>query len=220
MVGTGSITLPMRVTLLGALLCTGACGYVKRDDFESEVARLRQEMSAGDAQLSAELRALDERMMARMESLEIGLQDLEDEFGARVERLETSLRVHAPVHFGFDDARLESDQVEVLDRLATVLKEFYPEAVLTVEGFTDPSGSAAYNLRLGKARADQVAGYLVSQGGLMPEQIRTVSYGESADRQVIPGAAGPGAAGRENRRAVIVIDHPTAASQAELATQQ
>ena len=138
---------------------------------------------------------------------------------ARVERLETSLRVHAPVHFGFDDARLERDQVEVLERLASVLKDHYPEAVLTVEGFTDPAGSAEYNMRLGKARAEEVRSYLIAQG-LMGHQVRAVSYGESADRQVIPGAAGPGAAGRENRRAVIVIDHPDAAALQQMVTEQ
>jgi peptidoglycan-associated lipoprotein len=218
MVGSPITTLPFRATLLGALLLAGACGYVKRDDFESEVARLREEMAAGDAQVSAEVRDLEARMASRMEALEGGLRDLESEFGARVERLETSLRVHAPVHFGFDDSRLESGQTAVLDRLASVLKEYYPEAVLTVEGFTDPSGSAAYNLRLGKARADEVRSFLVSRGGLSPDQIRTVSYGESADRQIIPGAAGPNDAGRQNRRAVIVIDHPNAAAMAELTT--
>jgi peptidoglycan-associated lipoprotein len=220
MVGTPPVTnLPLRITLLSALLTTGACGYVKRDDFESEVARLRQEMSSGDARVSGEVTALERRMAARMASLEVGLQDLEDEFGARVERLETSLRVHAPVHFGFDDARLEGDQVAVLERLASVLKDHYPEAVLTVEGFTDPAGSAAYNLRLGQARAEEVRSYLITQG-LTDDQVRAVSYGESADRQVIPGAAGPGNAGRENRRAVIVIDHPDAAARANVATEQ
>ena len=218
MVGSPITTLPFRLTLLGALLFTGACGYVKRDDFESEVARLREEMASGDAQVSAEVRDLETRMASRMEALEVGLQDLESEFGARVERLETSLRVHAPVTFGFDESRLDPDQTPVLERLASVLREHYPEAVLTVEGFTDPSGSAQYNLRLGKARADEVASFLVSQGGISPNQIRTVSYGESADRQIIPGAAGPGAAGRENRRAVIVIDHPNAANMAEITT--
>jgi outer membrane protein OmpA-like peptidoglycan-associated protein len=219
MVGTPVTTLPIRATLLGALLFTGACGYVKRDDFESEVARLRQEMSAGDARVSAEVTALERRMEARMESLDVALRDLEDEFGARVERLETSLRVHAPVHFGFDDASLRDDQVEVLERLAYVLMENYPEAVLTVEGFTDPAGSAEYNLRLGRARAEEVRSHLIAYG-VMEDQVRAVSYGESADRQVIPGAAGPGNAGRENRRAVVVIDHPDAARMADLTTQQ
>lgn len=56
-----------------------------------------------------------------------------------------------------------------------------------------------------------------SDGGLSVDRIRTVSYGEAPDRLVIPSAAGPGAAGRENRRAVIVFDHPVARHR--LATQ-
>jgi peptidoglycan-associated lipoprotein len=214
----GSVTPFLRASLLGALVLTSACSYVKRDDFDSEMARLRQEMASGDQQVSAEVRALEARMESRMESLDVALRDLEDEFGARVERLETSLRVHAPIHFGFDDSRLESDQVAVLDRMASVLKENYPQALLTVEGFTDPSGSAAYNLRLGQARAEEVRSYLITSGGLAQGQVRAVSYGEAVDRQVIPGAAGPGSEGRENRRAVIVIDHPDAATMQEMVT--
>jgi peptidoglycan-associated lipoprotein len=91
-----------------------------------------------------------------------------------------------------------------------VLSEYYPEALITVEGFTDPSGSAAYNLRLGQARADNVRGYLVTQSGLSDGQVRSVSYGEDTSRLVRPGAQGPGMEGRENRRVVIVIDHPDA----------
>lgn len=219
MVGTPIAPLPFRISVLGALLFTGACGYVKRDDFDSEVARLRQEMAAGDERVASDVRALEVRMEQRMDALDIALRDVEDEFGARVERLESSLRVHAPVHFAFDQASLGSDQVAVLDRLAAVLQEYYPEALVTVEGFTDPAGSAEYNLRLGKLRAEEVRSYLVTRGGLRDGQIRAVSYGEATDRQVVPGAAGPGNAGRENRRAVIVIDHPDAEAMRQMVTQ-
>jgi hypothetical protein len=38
-------------------------------------------------------------------------------------------------------------------------------------------------------------------------QVKSVSYGESRNRQVVPGAKGPGDAGLENRRVALVIDH-------------
>jgi peptidoglycan-associated lipoprotein len=192
MVGTPVTTLPVRLTLLGTLLFAGACGYVKRDDFETEVARLRQEMSDGDARVSSEVREVEARMAARMEAVENGLQDLEDEFGVRFERLETSLRVHAPVHFGFDESRLAGDEVVVLERIASVLNEYYPEALLTVEGFTDPSGSAEYNLRLGKARADAVRSVLIERGGLAPDRNRQLRR--------VRGPAGDSGGGRTGRR--------------------
>jgi hypothetical protein len=34
-----------------------------------------------------------------------------------------------------------------------------------------------------------------------------VSYGEVGNRQVVPGAHGPGDTGVENRRVTLVIDH-------------
>jgi len=43
-------------------------------------------------------------------------------------------------------------------------------------------------------------------GGLPATQVRAVSYGEAADRLVLPTARGPGEPGLENRRVVMVID--------------
>lgn len=95
----------------------------------------------------------------------------------------------------------------MLDRFAGVVKEFYPQALITVEGFADPIGSASYNLRLGKRRAEAVQQHLVGTGALQSDRVRTVSYGEARDRQVVPGAGGPGTKGTENRRVALVIDY-------------
>jgi peptidoglycan-associated lipoprotein len=211
--------LSLRTVLLGALVLSGGCHYVKRGDFDTEVARIRQDMANGDQRVAGQVSALDAKMDARMRTLEQGLRDFEDEFGARVDRIEGSLRVQAPIHFEFDDASIESDQLPVLERLASVLKEYYPDALVTVEGFTDPAGSRAYNLKLGQKRAEQVREWLVTAGGLSAAQVRAVSYGEESARVIVPGANGPGEVGRENRRAVIVIDHPDAGAARRAVTE-
>jgi peptidoglycan-associated lipoprotein len=105
----------------------------------------------------------------------------------------------------------------VLDRFATVVKEYYPGALVTVEGFTDPAGTAAYNRRLGQQRAEAVKEYLGSAGGFEATTLKAVSYGESRNRQVVPGAKGPGDTGLENRRVALVIDHAAIATD-QLAT--
>ncbi len=87
--------------------------------------------------------------------------------------------------------------------------------MLTVEGFADPAGSRAYNEQLGMRRAEAVRDYLSSNGTLTNASIRTVSYGEVRDRQVVPGAQGPGDAGLENRRVALVIDYASADSMAQ-----
>lgn len=195
-------------------LMAGACAHVSQDDFQAEVAdiraELRAEMQAGDEAVESRLSGRMDEMAQQMSRLESQLRSLEEELDVQVERLETSLRVHTPVHFGFDSAELDQDGREVLDRLAGVLNEYYPTAMITVEGFTDPAGSQAYNLQLGQRRADAVRGWLVTDGLLPESQVRAVSYGEDTSRLVRPGEAGPGLTGRENRRVVVVIDHPGA----------
>jgi peptidoglycan-associated lipoprotein len=204
-------TLVLRTAFLGALLATAGCHYVKQDDLDAELARVRQEMRTGDDRVSGQVAALDAKTEQRMRALETNLRSIAEEFGARIERIEGSLRIETPITYDFDKADLEPSELPVLERMASILKEKYPDALLTVEGFTDPAGSAAYNLKLGMKRAETVRDYLVSSAGMPREQVRAVSYGESPDRLVTKRAQGPGDIGRENRRAVIVIDMPGAA---------
>ena len=103
----------------------------------------------------------------------------------------------------------------MLERFAGVVKEHYPNATITVEGFADPAGSAAFNQRLGMRRAEAVAGYLSGQGALDASFIRAVSYGEARNRQIVPGAQGPGEQGVENRRVALVIDYASQTSATE-----
>jgi peptidoglycan-associated lipoprotein len=191
----------------GAML---GCAHVKQDQFDATIAQIRTEVQEGDAAVDSRVDGLADRtsaIEARMVELEGELSDMEERFNVRIDRLEESIRFNVPVHFGFDDAEVRETDRAVLDRFEGVVQSYYPGALVTVEGFTDPAGSAAYNLKLGQARADAVRGYLVEDTGLMGEQVRAVSYGEAAERLVRPEAKGPGAEGQENRRVVLVIDH-------------
>lgn len=200
----------------GVILFGTACHHVGEDEFRSEVDALRQEMAEGDQAVAQRVDAVDSRVddvEARLDAVESQLSSLQDEFDMQIERLEDALRVHVPVNFAFDDDRIETSQTAVLDRIGSVLMEYYPGAILTVEGLTDPAGSAAYNMRLGQRRAEAVRSYMVDRVGWQEGRIRAVSYGESQDRLVDPDAQGPGETGRVNRRAVIVIESAQNANQ-------
>jgi peptidoglycan-associated lipoprotein len=189
-----------RGTLLaGALLAAmtlGACApKVTRDQFNTEVAKLREEMQAGDKANSD-----------RIDALEKDLQSFRSEYQVSMERMQGMLKFNVPVHFEFDRAELREGDRPLLDRFAGVVKEHYPNAVITVEGFADPVGSTRYNQRLAQRRAESVKSYLVSSGGLGDANLRTVSYGEARNRQVVQGAGGPGE-GLENRRVALVVDY-------------
>jgi peptidoglycan-associated lipoprotein len=201
-------------------LLAGCAPKVTRKDFDSEVARLREEMQSGDKQLGARIDStaqLAAEHQRRLDGLEKELQAMRQEFAVTIERTKGLLKIDVTVHFHFDRADLRDSDRAVLDRFATVVHQYYPDALVTVEGFTDPAGSAAYNRRLGRRRADAVRAYLAGTGKLTDPQLRSVSYGEARDRQVVPGAKGPGPAGLENRRVALVVDYAAADSTGRVA---
>lgn len=213
-VGTG------RRAVLGlvAAVVTSGCAHVNRDELHAELDQIRVEIRQGDEQLGTEIRNLEQRMESTIASLERDLRALHGEFEVAVDRFESAIRFSAPVHFAFDDATVRDADRVILDRFADVVRGFYGDALITVEGFTDPSGSVEYNRRLGEARATSVMEYLAG-AGIPTSRMRAVSYGADPDRQVNPGAQGPGEVGWQNRRVAMVIDFSGAMGTPPLALQ-
>jgi len=185
---------------------TAGCAHVGQDQLDAEVAALRAEIESTTSDTNRRTEERLAQVEARLEGLARGLSQLESEFDVTVQRLEAAVRFDMPVYFAFDRADLRPEDLPVLNRFAGVVSEYYPDALLTVEGFTDPSGPAAYNLALGKLRAEAVQRHLIETEKFSPEHVRAVSYGEDLSRLVAPGQAGP-EAGWENRRVVLVIEH-------------
>lgn len=214
MSGMNSMTQGARsLMILGGLgLAVGlsACAHVNEDDLNTQLADLREEMQQGDEANSQEIGQVDQRvgdLEGRLGDLEQEIQSLEQDFNTTVQRLETALRFSTPVHFGFDETEIRPEDEEYLDRFASVVEEYYSDAIVTVEGFTDPAGSEAYNQQLGQQRADAVRSYLTDNAGMTGDRIRAVSYGENTERLIDPQASGPGDTGMSNRRVVLVIDN-------------
>jgi peptidoglycan-associated lipoprotein len=203
-----------------ALLAVGGCAHVNRDDLATELDGIRAEFRQGDqaveSRLAAEIEGVESRLETRLASLQSDLRALEGEFDVAMERFESAIRFSAPVHFAFDDATVRPADRPVLDRFAEVVRGYYGDATITVEGFTDPAGSVEYNLRLGQRRAEGVVQYLAS-AGLPAERMRAVSYGEDSSRLIVPGAQGPMESGWQNRRVVMVIDLGSSTSQPTVA---
>ncbi len=199
-------------------LSASACAHVTPEQLDTQLATLRDDMNQkieqGDQQTASQLGGRLDDVESRVSRLQSDLNDLSQKFDVTVQKLETALQFDMPVYFEFDQADLLPKGRDVLQRFSQVAQEYYPGALVTVEGFTDSSGSQEYNQRLGMRRADAVKAFLVEQG-MSGENIRTVSYGESSQRIVADGQHGPGTSGWENRRVVIVIDH---ASQSSAAT--
>lgn len=201
------------VAAIAVVPSTTGCAHVKREEMQTELDRVRQElrdeMRSEDRRLGDRIDGLEERvdgLTGRVDELEERLDSFREEFDVTIQRLEGAIAFNVPVHFDYDSARIRDGDREVLERFAAVVADYYPDALVTVEGFTDPAGSAAYNQELGRRRAEAVKSYLVANSGLPADRLRTVSYGEARERLVRPGAQGPGEEGLENRRVSLVID--------------
>lgn len=199
--------------LLLGLVALAGCGYAKRTDMDAQMAQLRQdmqsEMQTGDQALTGRITTLDGRVSGletRAAALEQELRTMRTEFDTSIEQLKSMLSFNVPVNFDYDSDALRDMDRSVLRKFASVVKAYYSNAVVTVEGFTDPAGSRAYNTELGRQRAESVKAFLVTEG-LQDNAVRVVSYGETVERQVVQGAQGPGAEGQPNRRVSLVIDY-------------
>ena len=208
-----TLKLNSKLGLVAALAVAGsagACKTVSPDDMDASLSALRaemqQEMASGDEAVANDAANKFADMERRFAALERDLQQMERDFEVSIARLEDELRFNVPVYFAFDDATVESDDQELLARFANVAQKYYPDALVTVEGFTDSSGDENYNLWLGEERSKAVAEYLVSSTAMTEDGVKVVSYGEDTRRLVSEGW-GPGTEGWENRRVVLVIDH-------------
>ena len=64
-----------------------------------------------------------------------------------------------------------------LEKIARTIAA-HPDAQVTIEGHTDDSGAASYNLELSQKRANAVMTYLVQELGVNPAGLSAVGYGE------------------------------------------
>ncbi|RON12889.1 OmpA family protein [Pseudomonas frederiksbergensis] len=96
------------------------------------------------------------------------------------------------VHFQFDSAKLTPADKDVLNTIATRLKQESSSTQLTVTGHTDSVGSDAYNQKLSDRRAHSVVEYLISQGVPRSSFVTVTGAGESqpvADNKTADGRA-------------------------------
>jgi len=190
---TSQRALSYAVVATLSIAMSGCQGYVKRAEFDSTIA---------------ELRAADQKQQSQIDALTQEMHQKFADYDTRITQAEGRIRVDAVSHFAFNDASLRDEDKPLLDDFAKVISTRFPQSMVTVEGFADAAGSKRYNLNLGEKRASAVRQYLVDNGHLTADQVRAVSYGEAANRQVVKGKWGDGA--EANRRVTLVVDFPGA----------
>jgi NitT/TauT family transport system substrate-binding protein len=93
------------------------------------------------------------------------------------------------IEFPVNGEILDNDAKALIDReFVSIAKEF-SGARIRIEGNTDNTGNAAYNVALSKRRAQAVANYLVKEYGFDPNRFIIVGNGpEKAIRDGVVGS--------------------------------
>lgn len=104
------------------------------------------------------------------------------------------------VHFAVSKDTLTKDEKAKLDQVATQVGTM-PRYFITVEGFTDQTGSSSYNDTLSRERANQVISYLVGAHDVPVYRIHMVGLG---DQKLIDDGKGKEAR-KESRRVEITV---------------
>lgn len=103
--------------------------------------------------------------------------------------------------FDYDRTELRSASQDDLQKLGELIRR-NPGATFRIEGHTDASGGAAYNLDLSLRRAEAVKAWLVQNLGIDPARIETIGFG--AEKLIVPADKSIDEQ-QPNRRVEIVI---------------
>lgn len=113
-----------------------------------------------------------------MDRQEAALREQLQGSGVQVKREGNTIELIMPgnITFGTDRSEIRSDFYNVLDSVATVLREF-DQTAIKVSGHTDSTGADTYNQTLSEERANSVSGYLINRN-IVRGRVQAVGYGE------------------------------------------
>lgn len=151
----------------------------------------------------------DQRSQARLDAREAEIRKLQEKLDAKPSD-RGSVITFGDVLFDVNKADLKPAAFGNIRSLAEFLQQ-HPERQVLIEGFTDNTGSDAYNLDLSQRRADSVRHALVRQGVDM-RRISTQGFGKA---HPVSDNSTP-ASRAMNRRVEVTISHDASPVQQRL----
>ena len=160
-------------------------------DNQKEVAALQQAGQDREDRMST-FSALAQEALVRAEAAEklaVGTLISENVFSEQ------------SIPFAFNSAGLSAEAKAAIDSVVNRLVEANENVYIEVQGFTDSSGTDAYNMKLGKKRARAVLRYLYETHHIPLHRMRTYSYGEA--NPLVPNDTRENR--MKNRRVAIIV---------------
>lgn len=187
-------TLKILLIIAVSIALTG-CTFVFQKGRRSDIRKI-EELSRQLDELKQTEKLLRDRLSKEIEDKQV-----------RLEMMEKGLVITfvADILFDSGKAKIKDEGYQVLDKVATVLRENVPQHNVGIEGHTDnqPIKFSGWksNWELSAARALSVLHYLTDEKGISPERVSAIGYGEYR-----PVATNDTKEGRQlNRRVEIVI---------------
>jgi outer membrane protein OmpA-like peptidoglycan-associated protein len=176
---------------------------------QADALALKHEKAALESEMT--------QMRSELFTMEESLQELHSEKRDLGVRLEEALShvaetrqsargfvVNLPdILFSVNAAALKPEAQRAIAKLAGILLVI-PDLRVVIEGHTDSRGSADYNIKLSRRRAERVMGYLVEEGIAME---RLGAFGFGLVRPVSDNESAQGRA-RNRRVEIIIIEEP------------
>ncbi|MEO6740398.1 MAG: OmpA family protein [Chthoniobacteraceae bacterium] len=125
-------------------------------------------------------------------AIQVAGQDVDGILNGLTNGTGASRRLSLPgnLTFGYDSADVSNDGRIELDKIAEALKKFLGSdigtATYTIEGHTDPTGSAEYNQKLSERRAESVRAWFVVNMNVPPDHVKTAGYGATRPAEGVP----------------------------------
>lgn len=171
----------------------------------AELGNVTREHSQKIATLDTGVKQADSKAQQAMQTGQ-GAQNTANKAVGQVSELDTKFQnrnhyvslTQQEVRFKFNSAKLDDASKGVLDQIAQQIKQ-NPDAILEMEGHTDATGSAGYNMQLGQKRLQAVVRYLVIEQDVPMNRISDLSFGEEK-----PLASNRTREGRAQNRSVVV----------------
>jgi len=196
-----------RAALAGLVAVTvmSGVGCVTKRQFRENVESVDGRMSSVESGVEANEKRIQD-LRSETDS-KVGAVDekagraLQAEKAAKGRLLWTVTLTDDAAKFGFNQYKLGPDSQQALDDLAAKVKGYDKAVYLEIEGHTDSTGEASYNMMLGEKRAEAVRNYLNMSGGIPLHAMNIISYGET--QPVADNATKDGRA--QNRRVVVKV---------------
>jgi len=178
-----------RFVLAGSLLCLlGATGCATKGFVRGELESMRSEMRAGDEHLLSEIQDVENSASEALARADMAFDHAGSARDLALGNAGFEEIDSYEVSFGFDSANLSHDAIAMLDQAAIAISA-NPATLVDVYGFTDASGSAAYNIALGQKRAEAVMRHLVARTPGQLSRYAAVSFGEEQPVDLAGNAA-------------------------------